>query len=92
MCPYCNGWGHSGNDCPTDAKIAHLRGGVREQNKLLQVIRKQLRDESGMSNVTGFSLLSATKPRAGAKRGRNEIRDMAWELNETMYGKNRNWK
>ena len=20
-CPYCNGFGHSGNDCPTDRKI-----------------------------------------------------------------------
>ena len=27
-CPYCDGFGHSGNDCPTDAKIAHMRGGV----------------------------------------------------------------
>ena len=35
-CAYCSGWGHSGNDCPTDAKVSHLRGGVREQNTLLQ--------------------------------------------------------
>ena len=34
-CPYCSGFGHSGNDCPTDAKISHLRGGLREQNKAL---------------------------------------------------------
>ena len=32
LCPYCDGWGHSGNDCPTDKKISQLRGGVREQN------------------------------------------------------------
>ena len=29
-CAYCNGFGHSGNDCPTDHKISHLRGGVLE--------------------------------------------------------------
>ena len=34
-CPYCDGFGHSGNDCPTDHKIAQLRGGVNEQNKVL---------------------------------------------------------
>ena len=59
VCPYCDGYGHSGNDCPTDAKIKHMRGGVREQNKLLQAIRKTLRRETGMGSVTGFSLLSA---------------------------------
>ena len=29
-CGYCDGFGHSGNDCPTDHKIAQLRGGVLE--------------------------------------------------------------
>ena len=27
-CAYCSGFGHSGKDCPTDAKISRLRGGV----------------------------------------------------------------
>ena len=30
-CGYCSGFGHSGNDCATDAKLAQLRMGVREQ-------------------------------------------------------------
>ena len=59
ICPYCDGFGHSGNDCPTDHKIAHLRGGVREQSQLLMRIRKELRAESNMGNVTHFSLLSS---------------------------------
>ncbi len=58
-CPYCDGFGHSGNDCPTDHKIAQLRGGVLEQNRVIQVIRKECRVASGMANVTGFSLLTA---------------------------------
>ena len=72
MCPYCDGYGHSGNDCPTDAKIAHLRGGVREQNQLLMKLRKELRDASNMKEVTGFSLLSASKPTIGVKRTHRE--------------------
>ena len=39
-CPYCSGYGHAGKDCPTDAKIKHLRGGIREQNKALLRLRK----------------------------------------------------
>ena len=30
-CPYCSGWGHAGKHCATDAKLAQLRIGVREQ-------------------------------------------------------------
>ena len=30
-CPYCSGFGHAGKHCPTDAKLAQLRKGVREQ-------------------------------------------------------------
>ena len=30
-CGYCDGYGHSGNDCPTDYKLDQLRIGVREQ-------------------------------------------------------------
>ena len=29
-CAYCSGYGHAGKDCPTDFKIARMRGGVRE--------------------------------------------------------------
>ena len=35
ICPYCDGYGHSGNDCPTDSKIAVLRGGVLEQTRVI---------------------------------------------------------
>ena len=35
VCPYCSGFGHSGKDCPTDAKISSLRGGVRSQNTVI---------------------------------------------------------
>ena len=72
-CPYCDGYGHSGNDCPTDAKIAHLRGGVLEANRVLVQIRKECRDAAGMANVTGFSLLSAnpTKRTLGKRAKKN---------------------
>ena len=59
ICAYCDGYGHSGNDCPTDRKIAILRGGILEQNKVIQAARKACRAEAGMGKVTGFSLLSA---------------------------------
>ena len=39
-CAYCDGYGHSGNDCPTDSKIAQLRGGILEANQAIQLIRK----------------------------------------------------
>ena len=39
-CAYCDGFGHSGNDCPTDFKVSQLRGGVQEQTKVIQMIRK----------------------------------------------------
>ena len=65
ICPYCDGYGHSGNDCPTDSKIDNMRGGVKEQNKVIQTIRAQCRALSGMSEVKGFSLLSANPRRVG---------------------------
>ena len=58
-CAYCDGFGHSGNDCPTDRKLDQLRGGVREQTLLIQLIRKACRKDAGMADKTGFSLLSA---------------------------------
>ena len=58
-CPYCNGFGHSGNDCPTDRKISWLRGGVREQTQVIQEARKSCRVAANMTDVKGFSLLSA---------------------------------
>ena len=38
-CGYCDGYGHSGNDCPTDYKLRQLRIGVREQVVLVQELR-----------------------------------------------------
>ncbi len=75
-CGYCDGFGHSGKDCPTDHKIANLRGGVAEQNKVLQQLRKECHVASGMANVRGFSLLSAdpNKTRLG-KRKRSKHND-----------------
>ena len=58
-CGYCSGFGHSGNDCPTDAKLLQLRIGVREQAQLVQYLRKECRIAANMKGITGFSLLSA---------------------------------
>ena len=42
-CIYCSGYGHSGKDCPTDAKLRNLRGGVRAQAKALADARREVR-------------------------------------------------
>ena len=91
MCPYCDGHGHSGNDCPTDAKIAHLRGGVQEQNKFLQATRKALRKASGMADVTGFSLLSASEPKPGTKRNRKQWAEESATLSDSIFSKRPRW-
>ena len=73
-CGYCDGFGHSGNDCPTDRKISHLRGGVAEQNKIVQQVRKASRIAANMKDVQGFSLLSAETGKAiSKKRKRSEM-------------------
>ena len=63
VCGYCDGWGHSGNDCPTDAKLFLLRQGIAEQRKIIIQLRKECRAAAGMSGVKGFSLLSAKSGR-----------------------------
>ena len=86
-CPFCSGYGHSGDLCPTDWKIAKLRGGIREQNQILTSIRKKLREEAGMKNVSGFSLLSATKPMAGRKRRHHEMAADSYSANDASFMK-----
>ena len=46
-----------------------MRGGVEEQNKILQRVRKECRVAAGMKNVKGFSRLTAdpTKIRLGKR-------------------------
>ncbi len=82
-CPYCDGFGHAGNDCPTDHKIAQLRGGVSEQNKVIQDIRKKCRVSARMGGVKGFSLISAkpAMPKLG-KRKRSRVSERFSEDNE----------
>ena len=88
-CPYCSGYGHSGNDCPTDAKISHLRGGVREQNAFIQKCRKEAREASGMKNVTGFSLLSAQEIGGPRKRKRVDVEFDNHSMNDQLFAKRR---
>ena len=88
-CAYCSGWGHSGNDCPTDAKITHMRGGVREQNTFIQKCRKEARLNANMKNVTGFSLLSANTMNVGRKRKRPNFFSDVQSMNDSLYAKRR---
>ena len=67
-CPYCSGWGHSGNDCPTDAKLLVLRRGVKEQSKVIQEIRSIGRTKANMGGVTDYSRLTPIFTNAGKKR------------------------
>ena len=75
LCPYCSGYGHAGKDCPTDAKLSHLRGGVREQNALLQRLRNECRTNAQLANVSGFSLLRA---RRDPKRLAKDKKKFSW--------------
>ena len=85
-CAYCDGWGHSGNDCPTDHKISQLRGGVLEANRVLQLIRKECRKEAGMAHVSGFSLLSADPNKSGlGKRAHKTFNDTHSEPSGQNY-------
>ena len=85
-CAYCDGYGHSGNDCPTDHKISQLRGGVLEANRVIQAIRKSCRKDAGMANVNGFSLLSADPNRTNlGKRARRDFSDTRSEPNSHSY-------
>ena len=68
-CGFCDGWGHAGDDCPTDIKLSMLRGGVKEQSEIITQLRKEGRKRAGMGGKQGFSLLSAT----GRKRGRKYL-------------------
>ena len=69
-CAYCDGFGHAGNDCPTDFKLNQLKMGVREQAQVVMSLRKAARDRANMKDVSGFSLLPA-KP--GKKRNRKAV-------------------
>ena len=64
-----------------------MRGGVREQNKLIQLIRKKLRKDIDMSNVTGFSLLSVGPPKTGVKRTRTMMGDDTLSADFALYPK-----
>ena len=71
-CPYCSGYGHSGNDCPTDRKLEWLRHGTSLQRTLMKEARQFGRIAAGMGNVSGYSTLSPIPPGRGlaARRAR----------------------
>ena len=84
-CGYCSGWGHSGNDCPTDKKLLHLRLGVREQATIITQMRKECRADAGMKNVRGFSRLPAKPKKAGRKRRHGELVTTGSESDSDLY-------
>ena len=86
-CPYCSGWGHSGRDCPTDAKLRHLRGGVREQNAALMQARAAARKEYNMGQVTGFSLLSPKRGILDQKKKISQDPSGGWAVTEKKFAK-----
>ena len=60
-CPYCQGYGHSGKDCPTDRKLAPLRNGTAEMKQVLMAVRKECRTEANMKVESGFCHLMVAK-------------------------------
>ena len=67
-CAYCSGFGHSGNDCPTDHKLSLLRLSTSANRVLITTARKEARLHAGMATVTRYSLLSASAGRLLRKR------------------------
>ena len=82
-CAYCDGFGHSGNDCPTDRKVFQLRGGISEFTTVLQNLRKECRAKAGMGAVKGFSMLSADpKKTLGKKRIRGSLTETSGDSDD----------
>ena len=76
-CPYCSGWGHSGNDCPTDMKLAGLRRyGTSAMKKVLRDARKHCRVVVAPTEVIQYSQLSPTllKKRVKTNNGYDKMR------------------
>jgi hypothetical protein len=42
-CAYCDGFGHTVDECPTDLKLRQLRMGVREQAQMVLGLRRNAR-------------------------------------------------
>ena len=58
-CSYCSGFGHSANDCPTDAKLRQLRVGTAEQTEFMKSVRAEAKLQCPMKDAKGFSKLTA---------------------------------
>ena len=58
-CWACSGYGHAPKDCPTAVKIATLRVGVREQAKLIDMLKLATKKKISRVPVSQLSLLKA---------------------------------
>ena len=67
-CSECSGYGHAPKDCPTAFKIKHLEVGVREQAKLIKLLRAETKKVVKSCPVSELSLLKV-RPMLG-KRAR----------------------
>ena len=75
-CPYCDGFGHSGNMCPTDAKLTLLRrGGTTEMRQVLTQARKDARADANLGDNRNYSKLSASLGQQLKKRPRPNQHD-----------------
>ena len=86
-CIACSGYGHSIKDCPTNAKLNHLRGGVREQNQLLKRALDYSRSKHPMCNVAAFSLLRVKNEFQEHESASDFKRDTLISLNNVKYRK-----
>ena len=59
-CAFCSGWGHAGNNCPTDFKLKQLRLSGGTASSIILDCRKKCRTLLPMKAITGFSQLRAT--------------------------------
>ena len=60
-CAYCNGFGHSREDCPTDKKLAAIRLGWEECTKVLNASRNERVEAVGMKDKSGYSWVSTRR-------------------------------
>ena len=72
-CPFCSGWGHAGDDCPTDAKLAPLRLGTTAQRSLMTDLRAACRAKYKPANDVVYSMLQINAASSARKRKREAM-------------------
>ena len=60
-CAYCDGFGHSKEDCATNKKLTWLRASVKDQADYVNAVRRKLVAEKPQGEKEGFSKLTGDR-------------------------------